>query len=176
MPSDPTVSLIRALTRHGLTVATAESLTGGLLAAELVSVPGASAVFSGGIVAYHTQLKHTLLGVDAALLAQAGPVDPRVALQLAEGARHACAVDGRPADLGLATTGVAGPDPDPQTGQPPGTVHLGIATAQGARSVSLYLAGDRPAIATATVAAAIGEALAELPILGVSLGRPEART
>lgn len=162
---DSTASLVQALAKPGLTIATAESLTGGLLAAELVSVPGASRVFVGGVVAYHPQLKHTLLDVDADRLAETGPVDPMVAEQLAEGARHACAVNGRPADLGLATTGVAGPDPDPQTGQAPGTVYLGIATAAGARSVRLALVGDRPTIRTATVAAAVAEALTELPTL-----------
>ena len=162
---NPTTALIKTLTEHALTVATAESLTGGLLAGELVSVPGASLVFNGGIVSYNTELKHTLLGVDMARLAETGPVDPLVAEQMADGTRHACAVDGRPADLGLATTGVAGPDPDPQTGQPAGTVYLGIATTHGARSVKLALEGDRPAIRVATVAAAVAEALAELPVL-----------
>lgn len=146
-------------------MATAESLTGGLLAGELVSVPRASLVFNGGIVSYHAQLKHALLGVEATRLAQTGPVDPLLAEQMADGARRACAIDGRPADLGLATTGVAGPDPDPQTGQPAGTVYLGIATGQGARSVRLALPGDRPAIRAATVAPAVQEALLELQTL-----------
>jgi len=154
--------LISTLTRRGLTVATAESLTGGLLAGELVQVPGASKVFSGGIVSYHTELKHNLLGVDSDLLAINGPVDPLVAQQMAEGARQACAVEGKAADLGLATTGVAGPDPDPQTGKPAGTVFLGVATAHGARAVELALSGDRPAIRAQTVAAAIREALDEI--------------
>ena len=166
-----TATLIKTLTEHGLTVSTAESLTGGLLAGELVSVPGASLVFSGGIVSYHTQLKQTLLGVDAKQLAQSGPVDPLVAEQMADGARLACAIDGRPADLGLATTGVAGPDPDLQTGQPAGTVYIGIATRQGARSVRLSLHGDRPAIRVATVAAAVHEALIELKALGLDAVR-----
>jgi len=159
---DPTSELIEALKYRGLTVATAESLTGGLLAGELVSVPGASLVFNGGIVSYHTALKRTLLHVDSDLLAATGPVDPGVAQQMAEGVRHACADDGRPADLGLATTGVAGPDPDPQTGQRAGTVYLGVATAQGSRTVSLSLAGDRAAIRIETVAAAVREALDEV--------------
>lgn len=165
MTDDQTAMLIRGLAEQGLTVATAESLTGGMLAGELVNVPGASAAFVGGIVAYHTQLKQTLLEVDAARLAETGPVDALVAQQMAEGVRQACAVDGRPADLGLATTGVAGPDPDAQTGRPAGTVYLGISTARGARAVRLVLEGDRPAIRTATVAAAVQEALAELRVL-----------
>ena len=157
--------LITRLTGKHLTVATAESLTGGLLAGELVGVPGASLVFRGGIVSYHTQLKHTLLGVDEAQLAATGPVDSTVAQQMADGARRACAVDGVPADLGVATTGVAGPDPDPQTGQPAGTVYIGVATAQGARSVRLALEGDRGAIRAAAVAAALHEAINEVSSL-----------
>ena len=173
MTHDPAAVLIATLTEHGLTVATAESLTGGLLAGELVRVPGASLVFNGGVVTYHTKLKHTLLGVDEALLAEHGPVDPQVATQMAEGVRHACGIEGRPADLGLATTGVAGPDPDPQTGKPAGTVFLGIATAHGSRAVPLSLPGDRAAIRAATVAAAVAQALAELRTLAPSsVGQP----
>lgn len=169
MSQTPTSTLIKTLTEHGLTVATAESLTGGLLAGELVSVPGASLAFNGGIVSYATQLKKTLLGVDAARLDEFGPVDGVVAQQMAEGARQACAVDGRPAGLGIATTGVAGPDPDPQTGQAAGTVYIGIATSAGAPSVLLALSGDRPAIRVATVAAAIDEALIELQALALNV-------
>ncbi|MFT4108955.1 CinA family protein [Propionicimonas sp.] len=161
----PVGGLVAALAESGLTVATAESLTGGLLAAELVSVAGVSAVFLGGIVCYDTRLKHRLLGVDAARLAETGPVDALVAEQMAEGVRHACAVDGRPADLGLATTGVAGPDPDPQTGTAAGTVYLGVATARGARSVRLDLPGGRDAVRVASVDAAIALALDELRAL-----------
>ena len=165
MPHDATAALVAALVRHGLTVATGESLTGGMLAAELVRVPGVSAAFLGGIVAYSTHLKHTLLAVDPARLAEAGPVDAIVAEQMAEGARRACAVGGRPADLGLSTTGVAGPDPDPQTGLPAGAVYIGVATAHGARCVLLMLDGARSEIRSATVTAAIREALVELQTL-----------
>jgi nicotinamide-nucleotide amidase len=84
---DPTTTLIKTLSEHGLTIATAESLTGGLLASELVGIPGASLVFTGGIVSYHTGLKHSLLGVDETRLTETGPVDPVVAEQMAEGAR-----------------------------------------------------------------------------------------
>lgn len=167
MPQTATITLIKTLTEQGLTVATAESLTGGMLAGELASVPGASATFLGGIVSYATALKETLLHVDPARLAEFGPVDALVAGQMAEGVRLACAVDGRPADLGLATTGVAGPDPDAQTGQTAGTVYIGIATSKGARSVQLALTGDRPAIREATVYAVIEEALIELEALAL---------
>ncbi|MGR0220487.1 CinA family protein [Agromyces sp. ZXT2-6] len=153
-------ALIERLTASGRTVACAESLTGGLLAATLVDVPGASNAFLGGIVAYATELKRALVDVDAHLLEQRGPVDPEVAEQLADHVRALCAVGGRPADLGIGTTGVAGPDP--QDGHPPGTVFIGIASARGIRSVALRLAGDRQEVRRATVARAIAEGLAEL--------------
>lgn len=136
--------VVTELIDRGLTIAVAESLTGGLLAAELIRTPGASATVLGGIVAYNTELKRTLLGVDAALLAEHGPVDPEAAMQMADGVRTALAVGGRPADVGVATTGVAGPAS--QDGHPPGTAFIGIATAEGTRSVGVTLTGDRQAI------------------------------
>lgn len=148
--------LIHALAERGLTVAVAESLTGGLVVADLVSVPGASAVVRGGIVAYATDLKHDLLGVDAALLAAGGPIQAAVAEQMADGARARLA-----ADMGLATTGVAGPDP--QDGHPPGEVWIAVASAAGIRSVRLELGGDRAAIRRETVEAVVGLALESLP-------------
>lgn len=165
MPSaeqDGTARVVRALIDRRLTIAVAESLTGGMLTAELTSVPGASASVLGGAVVYATELKHSLLGVDAALLAAEGPVHPEVARQLAAGVRERLAVDGRPADLGVATTGVAGPDP--QGGQPVGTVYLGIATAAGARSIALSLSGNREEIRRRTVAEAVGALASELGI------------
>jgi len=148
--------LIRSLTDRGLTVAVAESLTGGLVVAELVSVPGASAVVRGGIVAYATELKHDLLGVDAALLAAGGPIQAAVAEQMASGVRTRLG-----ADIGLATTGVAGPDP--QDGHAPGEVWIAVATSSGIRSVRLELGGDRTAIRRETVESVIGLALESFP-------------
>jgi nicotinamide-nucleotide amidase len=132
------------LTRRGLTIAVAESLTGGLLVAELIGVPGASKVVNGGVVAYNTELKHSLLGVDSALLASRGAVDPDVAAAMADGVRRACAIDGVPASIGLSTTGVAGPDP--QDGKPVGTVYVGISTDSGTRVLDLTLGGSRNAL------------------------------
>ncbi len=106
--------------RRRLTVAVAESLTGGQLAAALTAVPGASAVFRGSVTAYATDLKASVLGVDAALLDAQGAVHPEVARQMAEGVRRVCR-----ADVGIATTGVAGPEP--QDGQPVGTVFVAAA-------------------------------------------------
>jgi PncC family amidohydrolase len=125
---------VRLLAARGLWVATAESLTGGLLAAAVTDVPGASRVFRGGVVAYATDLKHELLGVDADLLARVGAVDPAVAVEMARGARHRLG-----ADLAIATTGVAGPDP--QDGQPPGTVFVGLAEAGRAWPVDVSVRG-----------------------------------
>jgi len=149
--ADVAERLIELLTARGLRIAVAESLTGGLVAAALTSVPGASVVVSGGIVAYDTEVKHSLLGVDAALLAREGAVHAEVARQMARGVREALAVDDRPADIGIATTGVAGPDW--QDGKAPGTVYLGIADDRGADAIALELDGDRGAIRSATVRA-----------------------
>jgi nicotinamide-nucleotide amidase len=141
--------VVAELTRRGLTIAVAESLTGGLLVAELVSVPGASVVVNGGVVAYNTALKRSLLGVDARLLAENGAVHPDVAGQMANGVRMACAVEGVPAAIGIATTGVAGPDP--QDGQPVGTVFVGISSDAETSILSLRLEGSRQAIREAVV-------------------------
>jgi nicotinamide-nucleotide amidase len=144
----PPVDLVAALIRRGETVATAESLTGGLLAATLVEVPGVSAVFRGGLVVYATDLKASLAGVPVPLLDERGPVDPEVAAALAAGTRERCR-----ADWGLSTTGVAGPDP--QDGKPPGTVYIGLSGPGVAEVRQLALAGDRSAIRLATVEAAL---------------------
>lgn len=150
--------LVAALRERGWTLGVAESLTGGAVASEIVSVPGASAALLGGVVAYATPLKHTLLGVDAALLAEHGAVHPDVAAQMAEGVRRAVAVDDRPADVGIATTGIAGPDsPD---GQPVGTAHIGVVTPGCARSIPHLFGGTRAQIRAQATAAAIAAALA----------------
>jgi nicotinamide-nucleotide amidase len=118
------------------TVAVAESLTGGALGAALTAVPGASATFRGGVVAYATDLKTALLGVDADLLDRVGAVHAEVARQMAVGVRERLG-----ATYGLATTGVAGPDP--QDGRPPGEVHLALAGPGGFEVRTLALAGNR---------------------------------
>lgn len=147
---------VAGLLRRGWSIAVAESLTGGLLTAELVGVPGVSAVLRGGVVAYDTAVKASVIGVDQGLLDAHGAVHPRVAEQMADRIRAALAVGGEPARIGLATTGVAGPDP--QDGQPPGTVFLGFAAGERVWSRRLDLTGDRAAIR----AAAVSESLTEL--------------
>lgn len=120
--SDPTGApgALALLAARGETLAVAESLTGGLVAADITSVPGASRVFRGSVTAYATELKRDVLGVDGALLEERGAVDAEVACQMARGVREALG-----ADWGIATTGVAGPQP--QDGQPVGTVYVAVA-------------------------------------------------
>jgi nicotinamide-nucleotide amidase len=141
-------AVLRRLRERRQTLAVAESLTGGLLAATIVDVPGASTVFRGGLIVYATDLKRELAGVPGDLLAQRGPVDPDVALALADGARRVCV-----ADWGLATTGVAGPDP--QDGIPVGTVYLACRGPGGGEVRGITLDGDRPLIRAGAVAAAL---------------------
>lgn len=140
--------IISRLVARGETLAVAESLTGGLLAATIVNVAGASAAFLGGLIVYATPLKAILAGVDADLLAARGPVDPDVAEQLAAGARTRCA-----ATWGLATTGVAGPTP--QDGIAVGTVFIAIAGPGISRVEKLLLQGDRSEIREQSVAEAL---------------------
>jgi nicotinamide-nucleotide amidase len=140
--------LLGRLVARGETLATAESLTGGLLAATIVDVPGASNAYRGGLVVYATDLKATLAGVPTPLLDAHGPVDPSVAAALAAGARERCH-----ADWGLATTGVAGPDP--QGGQPVGRVYVAVAGHEGSDVRQLDLTGDRGQIRRDAVDAAL---------------------
>jgi nicotinamide-nucleotide amidase len=143
-PRPDAVAVLRGLDARGWSIAAAESLTGGRVTAALVDVPGASAHVRGGIVAYATDVKASRLGVDAELLAARGPVDPDVAVQMAQGVRGALR-----ADVGLATTGVAGPDP--QDDKPVGTVHIAVATPETVVVSSLALSGSRDQIRTQTV-------------------------
>ncbi|WP_031513104.1 CinA family protein [Streptomyces sp. NRRL F-5123] len=141
--------VLRLLGERGGTLAVAESLTGGLLAAELTGVAGASRSFRGSVTAYATPLKEQLLGVDGELLAVRGAVDAQVAREMAQGVRRRLG-----ADWGAATTGVAGPEP--QDGQPVGTVFVAVAGPDGAAEVApLRLTGDRAAIRRASVAAVL---------------------
>jgi nicotinamide-nucleotide amidase len=145
--------LVAALGARRLTLGVAESLTGGMLTSELIRPPGASAVVVGGIVAYRTALKTSLLGVDPGLLTEHGPVHPEVARQMADRVRRAVAVDGRPADLGISTTGVAGPDS--QSGCAPGTVFVGVAVGDSVEAIELHLDGTRDEIRVRTVREAV---------------------
>ena len=146
---DATASVVDMLRDQGESLAIAESLTGGLLAAAITDVPGASNVFRGSITAYATDLKAELLGVPTDLLARVGAVDPDVAVAMATGVR-----DRLGASYGLATTGVAGPDE--QDGKAVGTVYVALAHLRDSQSVvSLSLSGDRRAIREAATREAL---------------------
>lgn len=147
--------LVARLTGLGQTIAVAESLTAGMVAATIASVPGASVVLRGGAVTYATDTKTSLLGVDEELLARGGAVQARVAEQMASGVRTVFG-----ADYGLATTGVAGPDP--QDGVEVGVVFIAIATPDGVMSDRLDLDGDRERIRRSATTAALRLALAHL--------------
>jgi len=141
--------LVQDGTATGCTVAVAESLTGGLLAAAITSVPGASQVFRGSVTAYATEIKASVLGVDADLLAREGAVDAEVARQMAAGVRSLLG-----ATVGLATTGVAGPTG--QDGKPVGLVYVGYAGPDSDPiAEELRLSGDREAIRALTVLRAL---------------------
>lgn len=145
--------VISALAGRGATVATAESLTAGLLCAELTEIPGASEVVRGGLIVYATELKVDLAGVDAELLRRFGPVHPEVAAALADGARSRCG-----STWGVGLTGVAGPTQ--QGGVDAGTVHIGLAGERARETRTVRLPGGRADVRRGTVRSAL-ELLAE---------------
>jgi PncC family amidohydrolase len=155
-PPDGPAAVVRTLRERGLTLATAESLTGGAVAAAVVSVPGASDVYVGGVVTYATGLKVSLLDVPQHLVDIDGVVSAACAQVMAERVR---ALTG--ADVGVSTTGVAGPDP--QEGKAPGTVFVAVAGPVAGsgepRVAALTLPGDRAAVRSATVDAALAMVL-----------------
>jgi nicotinamide-nucleotide amidase len=154
-PAAPAARLHAALRTRGETVAAAESLTAGLFCATLAEVPGASVTLRGGAVVYATDLKAVLVGVPRELLDRHGAVSPETAAALADGVRERCT-----ATWGIGLTGVAGPDP--ADGHAPGRVYLGIAGPGGTDVVRLDLPGDRQAIRTGAVTAAMAALLDRL--------------
>lgn len=155
-------SVLAELRRRSQTLATAESLTGGMVGELLTAVPGASAAYVGGVITYATRLKATLAGVEATTLAELGPVASRTAAEMAAGVAVRCN-----ADWGLAVTGVAGPEA--QDGHPVGQVFVAVARhASGEQQVrELRLAGTRNEIRRQTAEAA-------LALLAEALGMPTA--
>ncbi|RLK22890.1 nicotinamide-nucleotide amidase [Micromonospora sp. M71_S20] len=176
----PAAGVVHSLSERHETLATVESLTGGLLAASIVEIAGVSGIYRGGLVVYATELKSQLAGVPEDLLADRGPVDPDVAVALAEGGRRRCG-----ADWGLATTGVAGPEP--QDGKPVGLVYVAVAGPSGTQVRQLDLDGGRDHIRSAAVVEALrllaarihgtdasGAEEADTPAAGVDDGRADA--
>ncbi len=146
--------IIARLTEAGDTVATAESLTGGLVAAALTDVPGSSNAFRGGVIAYATELKAQALGVDVDMLKRHGPVYAPVAAAMAEGVRSRLG-----ATIGISTTGVAGPGP--ADGHPAGTVHVAVSLVGDTVVRTMALPGNRDEV----------RRLAVERVLGLLLGR-----
>lgn len=148
-------SAVALLKARGLTVATCESLTGGMICSTMVDVPGASSVVRGGLITYQTDTKTLLAGVDAALIVAKGVVSGEVAQAMAEGTRTRLGVD-----IAVSATGMASPG-DP--GEPPaGTVFVGVASARGVRAIPLTLAGTRMEIRQKTVQSALEAIIEEI--------------
>lgn len=148
-------AIVENLTRQRLTIATAESLTGGLVCATLIDTPGASECVRGGACTYATDTKASVLGVDAAHLRQMGPVDPDTATMMARGAARLY-----DADYAVATTGVAGPGP--ADGHDAGTVFVSIyrRADDTARAYHYRFSGDRPQVRRQAVSHILSIALA----------------
>lgn len=155
-PDPAAVATVEALRSRGWTLATAESLTAGMLSSTVAGVPGASDVLRGGLVVYATDLKAALAGVPEAVLERHGAVSGETARALAEAAARQCG-----ASVGIGLTGVAGPGR--QEGHPVGTVHIGIRVPDVEPwSVMVSLPGDRGAIRTAACSAALDQILCHL--------------
>ena len=147
-PDQAAVRLVEVLRAGGLTLGCAESLTGGLLTAAVVGVPGASDVLRGGVVAYAPEVKTHVLGVDDSLIARVGTVDADVAVAMARGALHVLGCD-----LAVATTGVAGPGPS--EGHPAGTVYVACVMRSTSEVRGLLIDGDRAEVRESTVRTAL---------------------
>ena len=157
MRSELAARILAELDRRGETLASAESLTGGMVGELLTEVPGASTSYLGGVISYATRLKATLAGVDAAILSELGPVAQRTAAEMARGVAQRCN-----ADWGIATTGVAGPEA--QDSHPVGQVFVAVSHPAGdlLRIKELSLEGERAAIrqqAAVAVLALLADAL-----------------
>ena len=150
MRSELAAKVLAELDRRGQTLASAESLTGGMVGELLTEVPGASASYLGGVISYATRLKETLVGVDPTTLSELGPVAERTAAEMARGVARRCN-----ADWGIATTGVAGPEA--QDGHPVGQVFVAVSHPAGdvLRVKERSLQGERAAIRQQAAVAAL---------------------
>lgn len=150
LPAGSAAEVVRLATDLRLSLATAESLTAGMVCAALGAVPGASAVLQGGAVTYQNEIKVGVLGVDPVGLAATGAVDADVARQMADGARRVFG-----ADLAVSTTGAAGPEP--HGGKPVGTVFVAVASAAGSSVEEYLFDGGREAVRALACGAALGQ-------------------
>ncbi|MBU0574515.1 MAG: CinA family protein [Candidatus Margulisiibacteriota bacterium] len=131
------------------TLSVAESVTGGMVCGRLTNIAGSSEYFMGGLVCYHNRIKVTELGIAGSLIAKEGPASKSVALAMADNIRKRFKTD-----IGLATTGCAGPSPLPPA--PVGQVFLAIATPSGNEAKELFLQGTRAEIREKATQAALG--------------------
>lgn len=145
--------LVQFLKDKHLTVATAESCTGGLLGKSITDVSGSSAVYPGGVISYCNRIKHEILGVEQELLDTIGPVSEPVARQMAEGVRRVIG-----ADLGIGITGIAGPNSD-DTGRPVGLVYVSASNGETTLVRECHFDGDRGAVRAQAAEAAADLAL-----------------
>lgn len=147
---------VAAFSARGLTLGTAESLTGGMISASVAGVSGASAVLMGGVVSYDPRVKHEVLGVSQHVIDTVGVVSEPCARQMAEGARRVLAVD-----VAVSATGVAGPTGGtPET--PVGTVFIGVSSADGTRVDECHFTGNRQSVREQSAAHALHMALEAL--------------
>ena len=157
------IELLELLQRRGATLATAESLTGGRVAAAVTAVPGSSACFVGGVVAYATAVKESVLGVPRGVIDQHGVVSAECARAMAIGVR---ALTG--ATYAVSTTGVAGPGD--QDGVRAGTVYVGVAGPGSPTAVALELSGNRAAVQEQATREALSAVAAILEVEETGLG------
>ena len=145
--------VVRVFLEKNLTLGTAESLTGGMIAASVAGVSGASAVLMGGVVSYDSRVKHEVLGVEQAIIDTVGVVSEPCARQMAEGARKVLKTD-----VAVSATGIAGPTGGtPET--PVGTVFIGVSSLSGTRVDECHFEGDRQSVREQSAAHALRMAL-----------------
>ena len=145
--------VVRIFLEKNLTIGTAESLTGGMIAASVAGVSGASAVLMGGVVSYDSRVKHEVLGVEQSVIDTVGVVSEPCARQMAEGARRVLKTD-----VAVSATGIAGPTGGtPET--PVGTVFIGVSSQSGARVDECHFTGDRQSVREQSAAHALQMAL-----------------
>lgn len=148
MGDNSAARLVAALDRRGATLASAESVTGGLFGATMTDIPGAGDVYRGGVISYMDGVKKDLLGIDGGLIEAEGAVCEQVAARMALAAREKL-----DADYGVSFSGFAGPDaPD---GKPVGLVYIGVATPTGVEVREYRFAGSRADIRAACVREAL---------------------
>ena len=145
------IALVSALKERNETLGTAESCTGGLIASEIVAIPGSSAIFNGGIVSYSNEIKHRILGVPAEILETYGAVSEEVVARMAEGAKRVLGTD-----WAIATSGVAGPSGGTKE-KPVGLVWFAIASAEGTETFSKIFNGKRNEIREKSVLYVMGK-------------------